>query len=301
VHGWPSLPEGSVLGEVTGVTVDSHNHVWIFHRGADPVVCLEASTGKVLQSWGDGFFQSAHGLAVDSQDNLWMTDTVTHQVFQFSHEGEILLTLGTEGVAGQDGSHFNKPTDIAIAGDGTVYVSDGYGNSRIAKFNATGEFLMEWGRKGAGRGEFNEPHGIAIDASGRVYVADRRNNRVQVFEGDGTFLNEWKGSALGRPWGIDVGHDDSIFVIDGGDMVAENPMRNRAVKLDLDGKIITKWGSYGNYDGQFAWAHDIAVGLDGAVYVVDVKDGKRVQKFTARGSGVPLPYRNSNGLFGLTN
>ena len=191
------------------------------------------------------------------------------------------MTLGTEGVAGQDGSHFNKPADIAIAGDGTVYVSDGYGNNRIAKFNATGEFLMEWGQKGAGRGEFNEPHGIAIDASGRVYVADRRNNRVQVFEGDGTFLNEWKGSALGRPWGIDVGHDDSVFVIDGGDMVYESPMRNRAVKLDLDGKIITKWGSHGNYDGQFDWAHDIALGLDGAVYVMEVKGGMRVQKFTA--------------------
>lgn len=282
VHGWPSLPEGYSLDQVTGVAVDSHNHVWVFHRGEGPVVCFEASTGRVLQSWGDGLFQSEHGMAVDSQDNVWVTDTAAHQVFQFSHEGKLLLSLGTAGVAGQDGSHFNKPTDVGIAGDGTIYVSDGYGNNRIAKFSATGEFLMEWGRKGDGRGEFNEPHGIAIDAKGRVYVADRRNVRVQVFKGDGTFLNEWKSSALGRPWGIDAGRDGSIFVVDGGDMVAETPMRNRVVKLDMDGRIITKWGSYGSYDGQFYWAHDVAVGLDGAVYVVDVHNGMRVQKFTTR-------------------
>ena len=136
VHDWPQLPDGFVLGEVAGVGVDSHNHVFVFHRGSRPILCLDGASGKIVASWGDGMFGSAHGLDVDPQDNVWVTDTVHHQIMKFSHDGELLMTLGAKGVPGLDGNHFNKPTDIVVTSNGEFYVSDGYGNSRVAKFSA---------------------------------------------------------------------------------------------------------------------------------------------------------------------
>ena len=282
VHGWPSIPDGYALGQTAGVVVDSHNHVWVFHRRGKPILCFDADSGALLNSFGDGLFESEHGIAVDSQDNIWVTDTSGHQVFQFSHEGKLLLTLGTKKTSGQDATHFNRPADVAITPDGTVFVADGYGNSRVAKFDSKGQFEMEWGQKGDKEGEFNVPHGIALDGQGRLYVADRGNARIQVFDQKGTFLHAWKSEELGRPWGVEVSSDGFLFVADGGDESDEWPVRNRAVKLDLEGNIQTKWGSYGSYDGQFYWAHDIAVGPDGAVYVVDVHNGMRVQKFVSQ-------------------
>ncbi len=279
VHGWPQLPQGFALGEVSGVEVDSHNHVFVFHRGDRPILCFDGDSGKIVASWGDGMFGVSHGLTVDSQDNVWVTDTGLHQVFKFSHNGELLMTVGAKGVPGLDGTHLNKPTDVVVAPTGEFYVSDGYGNSRVAKFSADGQFLFDWGSKGTKAGEFDLPHGIALDAKGRVYVADRSNNRIQVFKPDGTFLHQWQSEELGRPWGLTVGRDGSLYVADGGDMNPKPPERARVLKLDLEGNILEQWGSFGSYDGQFYWAHDVGVGQDGAVYVVDVNVGMRVQKF----------------------
>lgn len=278
VHGWPSLPEGFAFGQVPGVDVDSHDHVFVFHRGEQPVICLNGDTGKIIASWGKGLFRTPHGLEVDQQDNVWVTDTSHHQVFKFSHDGELILTLGTEGVPGLDENHFDGPTDIAVTPSGESYVSDGYGNNRVAKFSAEGKFLLQWGRKGKGEGEFDVPHGIALDTRGRVYVADRSNSRIQVFEGDGTFLYQWQSSQLGRPWGVAVGSDGSLYVVDGGDLKRNPPDRGRILKLDLSGNILAVWGSYGRYDGQFHWAHDVDVGPNGHVYATDIQ-GRRVQKF----------------------
>ena len=282
VHGWPELPEGFALGQVSGVEVDSHNHVFVFHRGARPILCLEADTGKIITSWGDGMFATAHGLDVDSEDNVWVTDRAHHQVFKFSHEGKLLLTLGTQGVAGLDGKHFDGPTDVVVTPGGEFYVTDGYGNSRVAKFSAQGDFQFDWGRKGTGPGEFDLPHGITLDAQGRIYVADRSNLRIQVFEPNGKFLHQWKSDELGRPWGLDVGKDGFLYVMDGGDLKPAPPDRGRILKLDLKGNILDAWGSFGSYDGQLYWGHDVSVGEDGAVYATDVHLGMRVQKFVAK-------------------
>ena len=227
-------------------------------------------------------FTTAHGLTVDHRDNVWVTDSKRHQVFKFSHDGKLLMTLGAKDVPGLDGNHFNGPTDVAVAPGGEFYVADGYGNSRVAKFSADGKFLLDWGRKGDGPGEFDIPHGIALDAQGRVYVADRSNARIQVFDGDGKFLYQWKSEELGRPWGLDIGSDGCLYVVDGGDLKLvklTSHNRNRALKLDLQGNILAKWGSFGSYDGQFYWAHDVAVAGNGDVYVGDVYWGMRVQKF----------------------
>ena len=206
VHGWPVLSEGFMFGHVTGVGVDSHNHVFVFHRAdhstigatftepiASPVIlCFDGRTGALVTSWGANTFLIPHGLRVDQHDNIWVTDIELQQVLKFNHNGQLLMAVGEAGVAGLGGKHFNEPTDVAVAPDGSFYVSDGEGNSRVAKFSANGEFLFDWGQKGDQPGEFNTPHGIAMDGEGRIYVADRGNSRIQVFRGDGTFLYLWE-------------------------------------------------------------------------------------------------------------
>ncbi len=282
VHGWPQLPEGFALGQVSGVGVDSHDHIFVFHRGDRPILSFDGSTGKLLASWGDGMFTTPHGLAVDSHDNVWVTDVGHHQVFKFSHNGELLMTVGVKDEPGLDGKHFNKPTDVVVTPTGEFYVSDGYGNSRVAKFSARGEFLFDWGKKGDGPGEFDTPHGISLDADGRVYVADRANARVQVFDGNGKVLAQWKSPELGRPWDVTAGPDGFVYVVDGGDMNPKPPDRGRVLKLDRQGRVLETWSSFGKYDGQIYWGHAVAVGKNGAVYVTDVNVGMRVQKFVRK-------------------
>ncbi len=293
VHGWPVLPEGFILGEVPGVAVDSHNHVFVFHRaefirGGPPrdrplegatVMCFDGQTGELVSSWGKNTFIMPHGLRADREDNLWLTDIALHQVLKFSHDGRLLMTVGEKGKPGLDGKHFNQPTDVAVASDGSFYVSDGYGNSRVAKFAPSGEFLFDWGRKGDRPGEFNLPHGVTLDSEGRVYVADRSNARLQVFSGDGRFLAEWKRAELGRPWAVTAAPDGLLYVVDGGDPDLTRPGRSRMLKLDLEGHLLDAWSSFGNYDGQLFWGHDIAVGKSGDVFVGDIL-GHRVQKFS---------------------
>lgn len=292
VHGWPILPEGYVLGQVAGVGVDSHEHVFVFHRadhaGEKPsgpiespvVMCFDGATGNLLDSWGANAFLVPHGLRVDDRDYIWLTDVDLHQVFKFSHDGTLRMSLGVAGTPGWDHLHFNKPTDVAVARDGSFYVSDGYGNRRIAKFSHQGKFLFEWGRAGDKPGEFNEVHNLVVDREGRVYVTDRINRRIQVFTGDGQFISEWKSEALGCPWALAYGPDDFLYMVDGGDMSPRLPARARITRLDLKGNILEQWSSFGNYDGQLFWGHDIAVGKSGDVYVGEVNHGMRVQKFS---------------------
>lgn len=294
VHGWPQLPEGRILGQATGVDLDSHGNVFVFHRAgrewleeppaetiSEPTIeVFDGLTGRHLRSWGAKRFLMPHGLTIDAQNNVWVTDVMLHQVLKFSPTGELLLALGNARVAGTDRLHFNMPTDVAVLPDGSFYVSDGYGNARVLKFDAQGQFQFEWGRPGTGKGEFDLPHAIDVDAEGRVYVADRTNARVQVFDSRGTFLTQWSGGELGRPYSVAVSGSRAI-VVDGGDQPQSGPDRSGAAEMDLDGRVIRRFGRFGNYDGQFRLAHDVAIGGDGSVYVVDAW-GQRVQKFNRR-------------------
>jgi DNA-binding beta-propeller fold protein YncE len=291
VQDWPRLPAGFVFGQVSGLDVDSHNHVWVFNRGYKPIVCLDGNTGQIIASWGDGMFVRPHGLRVDKQDNVWVTDKDAQLIYKFSHEGKLLLTIGTKGAPGVDANHFDGPADLAFMPNGDFYLADGYQNNRIVKFSSEGKMLLEWGHKGSRPGEFDVPHSVAVDTQGRVYVADRSNSRIQVFDAEGKFLREWKSAELGRPWGVTVGHDGYLYVVDGGDGFLtqsktdpnpNRPDRARILKLDLEGKIVDSFGSFGRYAGQFIWPHSVAIGKDGAVYVSEVHTGMRVQKFVRR-------------------
>ena len=293
VHGWPILPDGQALGQATGVGVDSHDNVFVFHRAgrrwSDPfppdpikyatIACFDGKTGRQIASWGEDIFIMPHGLTIDNEDNLWLTDVGRHQVFKFDQDGQLLLTLGEQKVPGSDEKHFNLPTDVAVLQDGSFYVSDGYGNTRVVRFSAQGEFLFEWGTPGSAPGEFGLPHGIAVDENERVFVADRSNSRIQIFDSTGIFLAEWKSQELGRPYSMAIGTDNSVYVVDGGDQIF--PFRSKAIKLTAQGDVLTQFGRWGNYDGQFLLAHDIALDSKEAIYVVDAW-GQRVQKFVQK-------------------
>ena len=295
VPGWPNLPEGIRIGQVSGVDVASNGDVFAFHRAervwegeeltlelipSPTVFILDHETGNLIEQWGADMFVMPHGLTIDKDDNLWLTDVGLHQVFKFDRHGNLLMVLGERGVAGEDATHFNMPTDVAISPDGSFYVSDGYGNSRVIKFSSDGNYLTSWGSKGTEPGQFDTPHSIALDSQGQVYVADRGNARVQIFDATGKFITEWKSKSLGRPWAVRFNADGNLLLVDGGDQSQFWPDRARILKLDPAGNILASFGSYGEASGQFIWPHTIAVGPDGALYIGEVATGMRIQKFT---------------------
>jgi DNA-binding beta-propeller fold protein YncE len=263
---FPQLPQGMRLAGVSGVATDSKGLVFVLHRGVEPVLVFEPS-GRFVRSFGKGLFKSAHGLRIDRDDNVWATDNADHLVFKFDDDGKVLMTLGERGVAAEDERHFNKPADVAFGDDGTFFVADGYGNSRVVKFDKDGKFLLAWGKKGKGEGEFVIPHAVRLDSKGRVYVGDRENDRVQVFDQNGKFIRQFGGFA---PFGLFITPADELLAADG--------RAHQVHRLTLDGKILETWGKRGPEAGNFFLPHGITVGADGAVYVTEV-DGKRVQKF----------------------
>jgi DNA-binding beta-propeller fold protein YncE len=214
--------------------------------------------------------KTAHGLRVDPEGNVWLTDIGNHLVLKFDPEGKLLLSLGKKGKAGDGPDQFDRPTDVAVTGPGEFFVTDGYGNARVLKFDRGGKLLKQWGRKGAGEGEFNLPHAVCLDAKGRVYVGDRENNRVQVFDSEGKFLAQWKES--GAPYGLFLA-GDRLLVADG----RENWVR----VLGADGKSLGRFGEKGTAVGQFQLPHMLCVDSRGVVYVAEVTN-KRIQKFVAK-------------------
>jgi DNA-binding beta-propeller fold protein YncE len=254
---------------VSGVAIDAKDNVLVFHRGDPqrPILVLDHE-GRLLRTFGEGLFASTHGLRVDPAGNVWTTDNANHTVVKLSPEGKVLMSLGEKDVAGEDERHFNKPTDVAFAPNGDFYVSDGYGNSRVVKFDKAGKFVLAWGRKGAGEGEFNLPHAVRLDSKENVYVADRENKRIQVFDAGGKFLRQFANGV--SPYGLFITPDDSVFVADG--------VKHEVLKMTPDGKVLARWGGGGRERGHFLMPHGICVGGDGAVYVAEVT-GARLQKF----------------------
>ena len=219
VDGWGELPTGVAWGEVPGVSLDRSGTVIAFRRAEPPILEFTPS-GKLVKSWGQGLFVMPHGLRVDAEGSIWATDARAtngkgQQVFKFSRDGRLLLTLGTAGVSGDSETTFNGPCDVAVASNGDVFVADGHVNSRIVKFSKDGTFLKAWGRKGTGPGEFDVPHAVVIDSRGRVLVGDRNNKRIELFDQDGRFLEQW--THFGRPSGLFIAPDDTLYVGDVSD------------------------------------------------------------------------------------
>ncbi|MGJ7031298.1 peptidyl-alpha-hydroxyglycine alpha-amidating lyase family protein [Niabella hirudinis] len=218
-----------------------------------------------------------HGLKVDKENNIWVTDVGLHQVFKFSYEGKLLLKLGTAKVAGSDPLHFNKPTDIAIAKDGSFYVSDGYGNSRIIKFSATGTYLFEWGKKGSKESEFNIPHEISLDEHENIYVADRENNRIQVFDSTGKFIKQFSDNSFGAICSV-VFANSKLYATDDFTFLKIKHRGSDIFIFDTLGRTHTRFGRSGDYNGSVSLYHAIAVDKDENIYTGDILNN-RIQKF----------------------
>jgi len=289
VGNWPNLSHNNVLGQVTGVGVNSDNQIIVFHRAdrgwMDPmpdekiklptIYIFDSETGSLANSWGNNEFIMPHGLSVDSDDNIWVTDVGSHEVKKFSSNGKLLLTLGEYMISNNDQNHFARPTDVAFDSKGDVYISDGYWNTRVVKYSKEGNYILEWGKPGDQPGEFNLPHGIAIDSKDRIYVADRSNSRIQVFSSNGTFISELKGDDLGRPFGLAV-LNHRIYLIDGGDQ--PDKTRSSVVIIPIGYDEIEKTFDATLRQDRQNLGHDIAVGLDQSIYVADAW-AKTIRKY----------------------
>lgn len=294
VKDWPKLPAGFEMGNPTGLAIDTSGHLVVFRRsyrvwpatGPLPdspitektILILDRHSGEIIDSWGENLFLMPHGLNVDRNNHVWITDCALHQVMEFTHDGKLLRQFGVAKEPGADSTHFNLPTDIAFTPSGDFYVSDGYGNSRVVKFSAAGRYLLEWGKPGKGPGEFDIPHGITVGADGRVYVADRENNRVQVFDSTGRFIRQWTDDSFGRICAITNDGGNFIAVDDKVTAMALVHLGSDVLEFDADGKLLSRFGRSGSYDGHKCWYHDVVTDKEGNIYVADILENT-IQKF----------------------
>jgi DNA-binding beta-propeller fold protein YncE len=253
------FPANWVEGEASGVAVNSRGHIYLFQR-TQPMLSEFDEQGKFVRSLGEGLFDHPHGLRIDAEDNLWTTDDTNNTVLKLSPAGKVLLVLGRRNNGGEANWLFSKPADVAFSSKGDIYVADGYGNSRIVKFDRDGNFLKAWGTYGSAAGQFMLPHSVVVDREDRVYVGDRENARIQIFDADGAFLTQWTG--IGYPYGLYLTPDQHVWMIDGG--------FDRIVELDRNGKILGAIGSPGHKPGQFAWGHFMAFGPGNRIIAADV-------------------------------
>jgi DNA-binding beta-propeller fold protein YncE len=265
VADWPTLPADLKLGGISAIATDSKDNVYLLNRVKPHVVIFDKG-GKFLKSW-NGDFKTPHGLRIDEADNLWIADMANHLVQKFTADGKLLMKLGQKDQPGLAEDKFNKPADVAIGPDGAIYVADGYGNSRIAKFSKDGKFIKDWGKKGTAEAEFNIPHVVILDGTQRLVVGDRENLRVQLFDQAGKFLEQWK--ETGAPYGLHI-HKDRVYLADG---------RKGTIRvLDRNGKLLARWEAGAGKEGTPHW---ISVDSHGAVYVGFVT-GKKVQKWVQK-------------------
>jgi len=289
--GWEQLPAGYTHPDVAAVAVNSKGRVYLFCRAEHPVLVYERD-GRFVGSWGEGMFtMRTHGITIAPDDSVWCTDDAGHSVRKFSPDGKLLLALGDNGGkpsdSGYDGSNittiirgappFNRPTNLAVAPTGDVYVTDGYGNARVHRFSAAGKLLASWGEPGTAPGQFMLPHGIAIDSGGTVYVCDRESDRIQVFTPEGRFEREI--TDVQRPTQI-VLAGGLMYVSELGWRAGQRSFRHGPIErdlpsrvsvLDTNGAVVTRIGGPDACaPGSFCAPHGLATDSNGDLYVAEV-------------------------------
>ncbi|MCX8213031.1 MAG: peptidyl-alpha-hydroxyglycine alpha-amidating lyase family protein [SAR202 cluster bacterium] len=276
VEDFEKLPPGYSWTDAAAVVVDSQDRVYVFNRGDHPMIVFDRD-GNFLSSWGEGVFSRAHGVTAGPDDTLYCADDGDHTIRQCTLDGKVLMTLGVPGKpsAYQAGDPFNRCTDVAIdPRTGDLYVSDGYGNSRVHKYSPDGKLLFSWGGPGTDPGEFNIVHNIATDRDGWVYVADRENHRVQIFDSNGKFETQWVN--MHRPCAIYISEEQHVYVGElGTEMKVNRELPNIGPRIsvyDNNGKRLARVGEsgLGTALGQFIAPHGMCVDSRGDLYLGEV-------------------------------
>jgi DNA-binding beta-propeller fold protein YncE len=295
VDGWAKLPEGWSFRDVGGISTDAQDKVYILNRSDYPIMIFDRE-GNLLNYWGKDYFNRAHGSCITPDGSIFCTDDRNHTVTKFTAEGKVLMMLGNKGQPSDNGyirtwdsweslarirrgsPPFNRPTGVALNAAGEIYIADGYGNARVHKFTPDGKLLFSWGEPGGEPGQFRLPHNIWIDRQERVWIADRENSRIQIFDAQGKFLNQW----------YDVFRPTDIF-IDDEEIVYVSELCLRVSIFNIDGKVIARWTNEGKdkESALFHAPHAIAVDSRGDLYVGEVsmtsagvdKGSRTVQKF----------------------
>jgi DNA-binding beta-propeller fold protein YncE len=300
VDGWAKCPEGWSFIDVCGLSIDSQDRVYVFNRGAHPVMVFDRE-GNLLTWWGEGLFKFAHGICLGPDGSVYCTDADNHTVRKFTPEGKLLMTLGNEGQPSdtgyvrdwldffwslttitKGGPPFNRPTGVALSSSGEIYISDGYGNARVHKFTPDGTLLLSWGEPGHAPNQFRLPHSIWVDRQERVWVPDRENSRIQIFNAQGEFLSQWED--LFRPTDVFIDDEGIVYVTE---------LCMRMSLFTLNGELLTRWGTEAQQDVEtalFVAPHAIAVDSRGDIYVGEVsmaligvdRGPRTVQKFARK-------------------
>ena len=274
-----TLPPGTMPGAPASVAFNSKGHMFVLYRGPQPLMEFDAN-GNFIRSVGEGLsLTRSHGMRMDADDNIWVTDVGAHTVMKVSPQGQILLTLGTKGQAGDwneaaQSHHLNEPNDLAIGRNGDIFVVQGHtpgkGDPRVLKFDSKGNFVKSWGGRGTEPGQFDVAHGIAVDAKGLLWVADRENQRIQIFDQDGNFVRQLKYAGL--PCSLQIGAQ-YIYMVNG--------FAGQILRLDLNGTVLAATGKPGKGLGEFGEAHVIAVSPKAEIYVADTVNSE-LHKFVKR-------------------
>ena len=303
--GWAKLPPGMEFNaDVAAVGVDKHDNVYAFNRGKHPM-CVFDREGNLLRTWGEGIYPRAHGVFMAPDDTIWLTDDGDHTVRQCTLDGKILLTIGVPGKPApyMSGDPFHRCTHTAMSPQGDLYVSDGYGNSRVHKYSPDGKSLFSWGSPGTDPGQFNIAHNICCDPDGWVYVADRENHRVQVFDGNGKYETQLNNMHRASGLCMETGTRTPRFYVGeiGPDMAVNIDLPGCGPRVSIythKGELLARLGHEhaGLATGQFISPHGLAVDSRGDIYVGEVSFTNWGRRVRAKGEPIPPGLRSLQKL-----
>ncbi len=299
VEPWAKLPEGESFVDVTGISIDANDRVYVFNRSKRPMIVFDRE-GNELSHWGEGLFKRPHGSFLSADNHIWVTDDQSHVVHKFTKDGKLVMTLGNQDQPSDTGHRaggdiferlasiiraappFNLPTGVAISSVGDIFVSDGYGNARVHKFSAEGKLLFSWGEPGAKPGQFRLPHNIWIDRQDRIWISDRENHRVQIFDTEGKLLDIW--TDLLRPTQVCIDADDTVYI---------SELCRRISIFTIEGKLLARWGNESHSLEAPLLVSPHVIGFDsrGDIYVGEVamthskvdRGARTIQKFRRKG------------------